>query len=85
MAKKPSTAFSHELDVGVKWKVRMAHDPGADFLVLVGGVVVENDVDALACRNVSLKGVEEADELLMPVALHVPSDAANSVVVPCRL
>ena len=41
----------------------MAHDPGADFLVLVGGVVVENDVDALACRNVSLKGVEEADEL----------------------
>ena len=52
----------------------MAHDPGADFLVLVGGVVVENDVDALACRNVSLKGVEEADELLMPVALHVPSE-----------
>ncbi len=47
----------------------MPHDPGADFLVLVGGVVVENDVDALACRNVSLKGVEEADELLMPVSV----------------
>ncbi|MEK1889669.1 MAG: heme-binding protein [Phyllobacterium sp.] len=27
----------------------MAHDPGADFLVLVGGVVVENDGNALAC------------------------------------
>jgi hypothetical protein len=40
----------------------------------VGGVVVENDVDDLSGRNVSLKGVEEADELLMPVALHVPSD-----------
>jgi hypothetical protein len=31
-------------------------------------------VDGLACWNVSLKGVEEADELLMPVALHVPSE-----------
>lgn len=61
--------------------------------MLVGGVVVENDVDDLACRNVSLKGVEEADELLMPGrCMFRPKtspvrtfNAANSVVVPCRL
>ena len=52
----------------------MACEPGADSLVLVGGVVVQNDVDDLSGREVSLKGVEEAEELLMPVALHVPPE-----------
>ena len=47
-----------------------------------------------ACRpDLGLDGVEEADELLMAVTLHAAADdravedvqAANSVVVPCRL
>jgi hypothetical protein len=50
-------------------------------------------MDELAGRDVGLDGVEEADELLMTVALHAPPDhlasstlsAANSVVVPWRL
>ena len=73
LAKKPSTAFSHELEVGVKWKVqrgwRASHR--RTFGVLVGGIVVHDRVDELAGRDVALQRVEEADELLMPVALHV--------------
>ena len=42
--------------------------------MLVGGVVVEDDVDQLAGRDLGLDGVEEADELLMAVALHVAAD-----------
>ena len=44
--------------------------------MLVGGVVVEDDVDELAGRDRRLDGFEEADELLMPVALHVACDEA---------
>jgi hypothetical protein len=32
--------------------------------MLVDGVVVEDDVDQLAARNLRFNGVEEADELL---------------------
>jgi hypothetical protein len=44
--------------------------PGDDLRLLVSGTVVEDDVDDLPGRDGSLEGVEEADELLMPVALH---------------
>src|SRR5215469_9342933 len=51
LAKKPSTAFSQEVDDGVH---------------------------QLAGRNHRLDGVEETDELLMPMALHA---ATNYVAV----
>ena len=71
----------------------MAGELGADLVLLVRGVVVEDDVDGLVRRHLALDAVEEADELLMAVALHVLAmtvlsstlSAANSVVVPCRL
>jgi hypothetical protein len=46
----------------------MAAQPGDHLGVLVGGVVVEDGVDGLAGRDFALDGVQEADELLMPVA-----------------
>ena len=52
----------------------MARQPCPHGGVLVGGVVVEDDVDDLADRNLPLDGVEEADELLMTMTLHVLSD-----------
>ena len=52
----------------------MAVEPGAHLRVLVGGVVVEDDVDELAGWHLRLDGVEEADELLMAVALHAAAD-----------
>ena len=52
----------------------VAIEPGAHLRMLVGGVVVEDHVDALARRELPLDSVEEADELLMAVALHVAAD-----------
>jgi hypothetical protein len=40
----------------------------------VGGIVVEDDVDHLAGRHIGVDGIEEADELLMAVALHAAAD-----------
>jgi len=57
----------------VEGPARVSLEPGADLGVLVSGVVVEDDVDDLACGDVALQRVEEADELLMAVALHVPA------------
>ena len=42
--------------------------------MLVGGVVVEDGVDDLAGGNLALDGVQEADELLMAMALHAAAD-----------
>lgn len=38
------------------------------------GVVVENDVNDLGGGSRGLDGVEEPDELLMPMTLHLTSD-----------
>src|SRR3954470_22529495 len=54
--------------------VRVAGEPGHHLRPLVGGVVVEDDVDDLAGRDRRLDGVEEADELLVPVALHAAAE-----------
>ena len=74
-AKKPSTALSgaggrHE----VEGEALVAAEPGAHLGMLVGGVVVEDHMDALAGRDIGLDGVEEADELLVAVALHAAPD-----------
>ena len=46
----------------------------AHFWMVVGGVVVHDDVDRLARLYLGLDGVEEAAQLLMAVALHVAAD-----------
>jgi hypothetical protein len=66
---------------------------GANLGVLVPGVVVEDDVDDLAGRDVGFDRIEKANELLMTMTLHAAADdppsktlsAANKIVVPCRL
>ena len=67
----------------VKGPAGMPGKPGADFFVLMSGVVVENGVDDFACGDLSLDGVQEADELLMAVALHVLSDHRAIEHVQC--
>ena len=54
LAKKPSTALSQEAEVGVKMedKAGVTIEPRANLGVLVGGVVVEDNVDDPAGRNV---------------------------------
>jgi len=42
--------------------------------MLVGCVVVDDGVDRLSGRHLPFDGIEEADELLVPVVLHVAAD-----------
>lgn len=58
----------------VKHKPLVALEPGPDLWVLKGGIVVENDMDGLVFRNLSIDHVEEADKFLVPVALHIAPD-----------
>jgi hypothetical protein len=76
MAKKPSTALSQLAEMGVKCNAQRGCRPSHSITlgVLVGGVVVEDGVDDLAGRDLALNGVQEADELLVPVALHTSAD-----------
>ena len=76
LAKKPSTALSHEARGRreVEGEARVPVEPLAHLGMLVGGVVVEDHVDDLSGGNLRLNGVEEADELLVPMALHVAAD-----------
>lgn len=77
----------------VEGPARMTVEPGADLLVLMGGVVVEDYVNHLADRDGALQGIQKADEFLMPWRCMLrpttlPSRMlreANSVVVPWRL
>ena len=52
----------------------MASEPLLDLVLHVRGVVVENDVDRFVFRHLALDPAEEANELLVAVALHVLSD-----------
>jgi hypothetical protein len=57
LAKNPSTALSHEQEVGVKWKVKRGWvEPLANLWMLVGGVVVEDHVHDLSSRHLRLNG-----------------------------
>lgn len=60
----------------VKGEATMPPEPIDDLWMLVSGVVVEHDMDLFARRHLGLDGVQETNELLMPVALHAPADDA---------
>ena len=55
-------------------ETRMPIEPFADLRMLMGRVVVEDDVDGPVGGDLSLDLVEEADELLMPMLLHAAPD-----------
>ena len=76
LAKKPSTALSQDARGGCEVECP-AGMPGQPFLylrMLVGRIVVDDGVDRLSCRHLRLDGGEKADELLVPVAVHVAAD-----------
>ena len=52
----------------------MPYQPSTHFGMVVGGIVVDDGMDRLSQRHLGLDGVEEADELLMPMPLHVATD-----------
>ncbi len=52
----------------------MSGQPLANLRVLVGGIIVDDSVDGLSRRDLALEFLQEANELLMAMALHVPTD-----------
>jgi len=52
----------------------MLRKPFADLGMPVRGIVVDDRVDRLSLGNVRVNLIEEADEFLMPMALHVAAD-----------
>ena len=49
-------------------------EPGHDLGMLVRAVVVEDGMDYLARRHLTLDGIEETDEFLVAMFLHTPTD-----------
>ena len=75
-AKNPSTALSQEARGGgeVEDPAWMPLKPGQHLRVFVSGVVINDGMDNLPGWHLGFDGVEEADELLMTVALHISAD-----------
>ena len=53
---------------------RLTFEPSSNIGMLMGGVVVDDSVDGLSHGNLFLDDIEETDELLMAMALHVAAD-----------
>lgn len=47
---------------------------GAHLRMFVGGVIAEHDMDRLVGRHLPVDGIDEPDELLVPMALPVLAD-----------
>jgi hypothetical protein len=62
----------------MEMKALMPPQPGADFGMLVGGVIINDQMHVLLSRGLAVDRIEEADELLMPVAAHA---LANDLAV----
>jgi len=58
----------------VEGEARVSVEPLPHFRMLVGGVVVENHVHDFSVRHLRLDGVEEADKLLVTMALHAATN-----------
>ena len=58
----------------VQGPARMSLQPFADFGMFVSGIVVDDGMDRLAFGDLSVDEIEEANELLVPMALHVAAD-----------
>src|SRR5712664_2513926 len=52
----------------------MPSEPRPHLGMFVGRVIVEDDMNDLSGRNLGFDGIKEADEFLMPVALHAAAD-----------
>ena len=89
-----STRFSHDDEVGVKCRSNLVTaQPALHVGMVVGGVVVQDQVYRKVFGHFAIDRAEELQELLVPVPgqtlpITVPvstSIAANNVVVPLRL
>ena len=52
----------------------MVVEPLADLGIFVCGVTVEDDLHRLVAGNAGIDGVQKADEVLLPMLLHLAAD-----------
>ena len=58
----------------VEMEARVLFQPLLDLSVLVGGVVVDDQMDVELFRRLAVELAQETEEFLMPVALHALTD-----------
>jgi hypothetical protein len=58
----------------VECEALVSIEPSSHIGMLVGGVIVEDHMHGFAGRHFGLDRIEEADKLLMTMALHIASD-----------
>ena len=58
----------------MKVEARVPREPSADLGMLVGGVIINNQVQVQIKRGPAIDLVEEADELLVPMSAHALAD-----------
>src|SRR3954466_4479985 len=63
---------------------RMPREPGADICMLVGGVVVHDQVQVQIWRGLAVDLVEEPNELLVSMAAHALADHLSVQDAECR-
>src|SRR5271165_6507203 len=81
--KKRSTRLIQEAEVGVEAGVAL--EPGLDLGVLVGGVVVDDQVQIERFGRVAIDGAQEAQELPMTMPRHAfADDLASGDVERCE-
>jgi len=67
---EPRGGHRHE----VEGPARVVGEPGEDGGMFMGGVVVDHRVNRFAAGDARLKGIEQADEVLMPVVPRALAD-----------
>ena len=67
----------------VESEARVPVEPSRHLRMLVGSVVVEDPVHGLSNRHLRLDGIEEADELLVTMALHTSANNLAFQYVEC--
>ena len=58
----------------VESEARVAGEPLSYLRMLVGSIIVEDHVHGLSSRHLRLNGIEEANELLVTMALHTSAN-----------
>ena len=72
--KNPSTALSHEADVGVKWNVHRGWSASHARTLGCLCVIIGDGMNDLSGGDGSFDSVQELNELLMPMLFHATPD-----------
>ena len=62
----------------------MLSEPGADICMLVGSVIVHDQVQVQIWRGLAVDPIEKSDELLVSMAAHALADYLPVQYVECR-